>query len=230
MNRAENDLFRRAIVEALSQNNREELAECTDPVVASKEHYRKMSAILGFGVRRPVVWTRTRKMWVAAIIAAAMLLAGCGIACRETIGNFIVDFYEIYIKVTDDNLNISSDRAFEAYELTYVPEGYVRTEEYYGETYVVVKWASETGSAKIIFEQSKREKGALWLDNESGQVSILTEKDCVIYCRSSVNGHAYTWCDEKYIWRIISAERLEDAELLKMIASLCLKSDIERIN
>ena len=45
MDRTENDLFRQAIIEALSQNNREELAECTDPVIASKKHYRKMSAI-----------------------------------------------------------------------------------------------------------------------------------------------------------------------------------------
>ena len=99
MNRAENDLFRRAIVEALSQNNREELAECTDPVVCSKQHYRKMSAILGFRVRKPIMWTRTRKMWVAAIIAAALLLTGCAVANYKAIGEFIINIYEDIIKM-----------------------------------------------------------------------------------------------------------------------------------
>ena len=220
MNRAENDLFRRAIVEALSQNNREELAECTDPVVASKKHYRKMSAILGFGVRRPVVWTRTRKMWVAAIIAAALLLTGCAVANYKAIGEFIINIYEDIIKMPDlgrEDQTLNSD--FEIYELTYVPEGYSLIETFVGENICCYKWSSESEKKELNFSQRERGSSIYSFDEVAELIDIGNNQISIHHTGDSV---CYIWNTEQYVFTLYSNCVLEMKELQKIIEGVSL--------
>jgi len=219
MDRAENDLFRRAIVEALSQNNREELAECTDPVVCSKQHYRKMSAILGFRVRKPIVWTRTRKMWVAAIIAAALLLTGCAVANYKAIGEFLVNFYEDHIKMTDNSEEGLNHDGFEMYELTYVPEGYDLVETVVGDTTYHYKWRNETGDKTLAFNQSERGSYIHTFDEDAELIEV---GDSRVLVSSVRNGYLYAWCVDQYAFTLRSNCALDIEELQKIIEGVSL--------
>ena len=77
MMKKENKWLSGAIGDALSEKYREELALCEENSQCSPRHYKKMSRILGFRVGNPIWWTRAKKTWAAAILAAAMLLTGC---------------------------------------------------------------------------------------------------------------------------------------------------------
>lgn len=203
MDRTENDLFRRAIIEALSQNNRDELAECTDPVICSKKHYRKMSAILGFGVRRPIVWTRTRKIWAAAIIAAALLLTGCAVANYKAIGEFIVYFYENFIEMPDlshEDPVLVSD--FEVYELTYVPEGYYLVKTVIGKQMCHYKWSTESGEKVLTFSQCER--GSLVYGGDE-DVELIDEGNSQISVRREGEIVGYIWYTDQYLFRLDSS-------------------------
>ena len=222
MDRAENDLFRRAIVEAISQNNREELAECTDPVVCSKQHYRKMSAILGFRVRKPIVWTRTRKMWVAAIIAAALLLTGCAVANYKAIGEFIVNFYEDHIKMTDNSEEGLNHDGFEMYELTYIPEGYDLVEMAIGETTCYYEWRDESEDQILVFEQTKRGSSIHTFDETAELIDIGNNRISIRYTGNSV---FYIWHTEQYVFALRSSCALEMGELQKIVEGVSLVSE-----
>lgn len=220
MNRAENDLFRRAIVEALSQNNREELAECTDPVIASKKHYRKMSAILGFGVRRPVVWTRTRKMWVAAIIAAALLLTGCAVANYKAIGKFIINIYEDIIKMPDlgrEDQTLNSD--FEIYELTYVPEGYQLVNKVTGDTVCHHEWRSASREEMLRLSQYTRGATVYSYDEATELIDIGNNQ---ISIRYEGNNVCYVWSTQQYVFALYSSCTFDMEELQKIIEGVSL--------
>lgn len=71
-----NDLLKQAIGEALSRKYEEELALCEEGAECSPGHYKKMSRILGFRVGATGS-RRLKRKWVAAILAAALLLSGC---------------------------------------------------------------------------------------------------------------------------------------------------------
>ena len=220
MDRAENDLFRRAIVEALSQNNREELAECTNPVVASKKHYRKMSAILGFGVRRPIVWTRTRKMWVAAIIAAALLLTGCAVANYKAIGEFIINIYEDIIKMPDlgrEDQTLNPD--FEVYELTYVPKGYYLVETVIGRGTCHYEWRSESEDEKLYLDQKVKGNSIYSFDETAELIDIGNNQLSICYTE---NNARYIWFTEQYVFALYSSCKLEMEELQEIIEGVSL--------
>ena len=199
---------------------RDELAECTDPVIASKKHYIKMSAILGFGVRRPVVWTRTRKMWVAAIIAAALLLTGCAVANYKAIGEFIINIYEDIIKMPDlgrEDQTLNPD--FEIYELTYVPEGYCLVETVVGENICHYEWSEKVEEKRLNFTQRERGSSIYSFDDcselivvDNNQVSIQHEGNDV----------RYIWCTERYVFTLYSSCTLDMEELHKIIEGVSL--------
>ena len=222
MNRAENDLFRRAIVEALSQNNREELAECTDPVVCSKQHYRKMSAILGFRVRKPIVWTRTRKMWVAAIIAAALLLTGCAVANYKAIGEFIINIYEDIIKMPDlgrEDQTLIPD--FEVYELTYVPEGYYLVEAAVRRGTCHYEWCSEVEGEKLYLDQNAKGNTIYSFDEAAELIDIGNNQISIHHIGNNV---CYIWNTEQYVFMLYSSCKLEMEELQKIVEGVTLAS------
>ena len=75
-----NNRFSQAISDGLWQKYEKELALCEETPACSPRHDKKMSRILGFRVGNPIRWTRAKKTWAAAILAAALLLTGCMIS------------------------------------------------------------------------------------------------------------------------------------------------------
>ena len=87
-----NNRFSQAISDGLWQKYEKELALCEETPACSPRHDKKMSRILGFRVGNPIRWTRAKKTWAAAILAAALLLTGCMISIFQ-MDNTLYSFY-----------------------------------------------------------------------------------------------------------------------------------------
>jgi hypothetical protein len=125
MTNKDNQWLVEAISEGLVLKYEDEMSTIEKHPRCSKRHYKKMSEILGFKVKAP---RRINKKGMAAILlAAALLLTGCAVFKNE-IRDFFVEVYETFVKVTFDNGKDDEQIISEAYELTYMLEGYEQTE------------------------------------------------------------------------------------------------------
>lgn len=75
MRSAEYTAFARALEDAMCEKYDGELAMCTESAACSAIHYKSMSRIVGFNVRRNA--KKTARIIRALILAAALALAGC---------------------------------------------------------------------------------------------------------------------------------------------------------
>lgn len=92
MKKSNLELFKRALNEAISEKFDDMAAECTEKIVCSEKHKIAMRTIIyGKIERRP--WSLKKKMTVAILIAAALLLTGCGIIFRDEIRESFNNFY-----------------------------------------------------------------------------------------------------------------------------------------
>ena len=172
---AEKQLFKRAILEALSQKYEQELAECREDAKCSKEHYLRISEITGIPLARGMGKRRSlRRTFVAVLIAAALLLAGCtAYVYRNAIKDFFEEVYDTHIKVfysgeqTDNELYIK-----EFYSLSYVPEGYQLVREVKNEVCVRYIWESQTANT-LVFQQSLINESDFFLDSDTEDMQCM---------------------------------------------------------
>ena len=89
MRSAEYTAFARALEDAMCEKYDGELAMCTESAACSAIHYKSMSRIVGFNVRRNA--KKTARIIRALILAAALALAGCAAMnlCEEDKGYFV---------------------------------------------------------------------------------------------------------------------------------------------
>jgi len=154
---ADRKLLGKVLLEALSEKYDEELKQCKKYDSCSDEHLEKMSEILGFDVTRNRPVSRSRKkMWVAILIAAALLLMGCtAYVYRKEIKGFVMEIYKEYAKVNFSDVDLDNvPRTVEdKYTLGYVPEGYELVEEIADFSFVYQRFNNNAGEI-VIFTQS----------------------------------------------------------------------------
>lgn len=215
------EALKKALVEVLSEKYDEELAKCRkEDAYCSDEHYRKMSEILGFNVcREKKVMRLTKKTLIAILIAAALLLLGCGaVIYRYELKGLIQKICRRDIELYYDENEVSEGKETieEIYELTYIPEGYTLVREFSNDFLVRYEWISSTGE-DLLFEQSPLKTSKLSIDSEHGEMNIIEIEDCEIYCRTIDSKYCYIWHDELYIMIMDFDVQIEDAELIKII-------------
>jgi hypothetical protein len=221
---AEKQLFKRAILEALSQKYEQELAGCREDAKCSREHYLRVSEITGsplvqvMGKRRSI-----RRTFVAILIAAALLLAGCtAYVYRNAIKDFFEEVYDTHIKVfysgeqTDNELYIK-----EFYSLSYVPEGYQLVREVKNEVCVQYIWESQTGNT-LVFEQKLIKESDYFIDSDIENMLCTEYNGISVYLRSNNNVWLYLWNDGKYAMSIDSEQKLSDEVLERIIDGILI--------
>lgn len=221
---AEKQLFKNAILEALSQKYEQELAECREDAKCSKGHYLRVSEITGIPLARVMGKRRSlRRTFVAVLIAAALLLAGCtAYVYRNTIKEFFEEIYDTHIKVfysgeqTDNELYIK-----EFYSLSYVPEGYQLVREVKNEVCVQYIWESQTGNT-LVFEQKLIKESDYFIDSDVENMLCTEYNGISVYLRSNNNVWLYLWNDGKYAMSIDSEQKLSDDELKKIIDGIVI--------
>lgn len=221
---AEKQLFKSAILEALSQKYEQELAECREDAKCSKEHYLRISEITGIPLARVMGKRRSlRRTFVAVLIAAALLLAGCtAYVYRNAIKDFFEEVYDTHIKVsysgeqTDNELYIK-----EFYSLSYVPEGYQLVREVKNEVCVRYIWESKSADT-LVFQQSLINESDFFLDSDTEDMQCIEYNGVFVYLRSVDNLWIYLWNDGKYGMYIDSDQKLSDDELEKIIDGIVI--------
>ncbi len=222
---ADKELFQEALLEALVKKYDRELAVCTESAVCTDAHYQAMSRIIGVNVTGHTGRKRiSRRAVVAIILAAALLLSGCAIyVYRNKIWDFVERFYEkhIAVSVEGNDLQRTSGAITEVYALTYVPEGYVMTEEQIIPISVLYKFEND-GGRLIMFKQKRLDTSQFYLDVQN-QAAIVFDDEHKIYYRKVNNTHHYIWCDEKYAMTIKSDVELSEDVLLLMLQGITVK-------
>ena len=173
---ADRKLLGKVLLEALTEKYDEELKQCKKYGPCSDEHLKKMSEILGFDVTRKISVRRSRKkMWVAILIAAALLLMGCtAYVYREEIRGFVMEIYKEHADVSFSDVDLENvpKTIADKYTLGYVPEGYELVEEIADFDITYQKFRNEVGES-IVFWQGILNEESFVVDVERGTIDVI---------------------------------------------------------
>lgn len=208
----ENDiaLFKRALVEGLSNKIDREISKCKEDIVVSPAHDRVMNEIITAAERKSSRSARFKKI-IAILVAAALLLTGCAVIYRDEIRSFIEEIYETFVKV-----NYNEDKNGEGleyfYELTYIPEGY--SLEFSIQETIKVKYVfTNSNGDKIAFMQSLLDTRNFYIDIENGYTKLVNISRYDMYYKCTKGRKYYLWNDGKYMFSLISDIELPTDEL-----------------
>lgn len=217
MTSAERQRLVEAISEGLLRQYDQEMSTIEKHPRCSKQHYEKMSEILGFKVKAP---RRISKKGVTAILlAAALLLTGCAVFKNE-IRDFFVEVYEKCVEISfrqNENQSIT-----ETYGLSYMLDGYVQTEEKISPSLVHYRYTNQEEHI-ITFEQVLLDGSSYNIDAEHGEDEFLTVDDHQIYYRNTDQYHVYIWSDGKYAMSIHSDVSLTMDDLEKLVRGVTIR-------
>ena len=217
-------LFQQAIFDGISQKYGEELAVNEESALCSKKHLAKMRKIL-----KPLRFNATnvnspKRALIAALIAAAILLAGCTVYIfRESVWDSIVKVYKDHIEISLNRDHMGNDKPLEdIYSIGYMPEGYeFKTDRSTpGTIYRVWKNADENS---ISFEQYSLFHTDVLLNNEDGSTTIFECGGWEIYCRQYDDSCYYIWIDRDYYLTIFIRGNVPREEVERIIESIEVK-------
>ena len=219
MDKTNEELFKQAINEALTNKFQRMVDACDEEIVCSRRHRKAMRAIVrGKTPRKPL----STKMIAILVAAAVLLLAGCAIIYRDEIREFVTNIKEFFVEVKFDEGENDSQNIDEIYELTYIPEGYILADERINRMSVHYTFTN-VDSKMIRFTQQTLDNVSFSVDSEHSDTVIIEINNLTIYSRIAGNMHYYLWNDGKYAMKLISTEKLSDGELLLIIYGLKIK-------
>lgn len=221
MNESNLTLFKQALCEGLSNRIDHLMSECNEEVHCSKRHKIAMRTIIygKIGEKRTIT-PKTR--WIIAIlVSAAIILTSCAIAYRDKIIRIIKYIPDYVMGLTYSEEGSTGALIETAYELTYVPEGYVLTESISSPSIVKYVLVSAKGE-KIHFVQKPIQGTVLFIDEENLNI-ILTHNECDIYYSVTNEQHSYLWNDGKYIINLLSDIKLTNEAVMSIIDGIKVK-------
>ena len=219
MDKTNEELFKQAINEALTNKFQRMADACDEEIVCSRHHRKAMRAIIsGKTPRKPL----STKMIAILVAAAILLLAGCAIIYRDEIRGFIIDIKELFVNVDFSEGENNSQEIEEIYELSYVPEGYDLKEQKINCMRVQYIFTN-ADNRSIRFIQQTLDASTFSVDSEHSDTILIEIEEYTVYYRIAGNMHYYLWNDGKYALKINSALELSDNELLLIINGLKVK-------
>lgn len=223
MDKAERELFRRALAEAFVRKYERELAECQETAQCSDEHLRRMNEIISQSARAER--RKDRRKWVVALlVAAALLLTACTVyAYHEEIRDYIEKIFHSHITITyvEETDGEAAATLDVKYTLSYVPDGFVLSEEQHWLSQSKYVWENTEGHW-LTFEQCVLDSANYGLDAVTGEtMAILCDEYDVYYRETKV--HSYIWNNGLYSFKITSDFSLSKDELVNIIDGLQIR-------
>ena len=212
MDKSNLELFKQAISDGLSKKFDSVVNSYTDEIVCSEQHNFAMRTMVYGKADAKRTWSPKIKRVVAILIAAALLLASCGIIFRNEIREV---FEEFFVKLTYSGDDNGIDTIEEVYELTYLPEGYFLEDKIISHTtakYTYINYKGET----IKFEQRVLDTSKFTVDSESGYSQIKEIEEYDVYYRFT-DKYYYIWHNSKYSFKINSTTPLSNEQILLII-------------
>ena len=217
-------LFQQAIFDGISQKYDEELAVNEESALCSKKHLAKMRKIL-----KPLRFNATnvnspKRALIAALIAAALLLAGCTVYIfRGSVWESVVKIYKDHIEISFNRDHMGNDKPLEdIYSLGYMPEGYELKTDRSNPGIVYRVWKNAE-SDRISFEQYSLFNSDILLNAEDGSTTIFECAGWEVYCRQYKDSCYYIWVDKDYYLTIFTNGNVPREEVIRIIEGIEVK-------
>ncbi len=213
MDKSNLELFKQAISEGLSNKFDSVVNGCTEEIVCSDRHKLAMRTIIYGKVETERVRSPKMKRIIAILIAAALLLTGCGIIFRNEIREIMDEFFVKYI-YSGDGTNDGTIE--EVYELTYLPDGYILEKENISDLSAIYKFVDSDNNV-IKFEQRILQGSDFTIDSESGYSQIKEIEEYDVYYRYTETYHHYIWTNGNYTFDLMSNPILTNEEVYLIV-------------
>lgn len=182
-------LLQDALLEVALERIDEKMRHIKRDTSVSISQARKMSAALGIKVH----WRPSARQVIAILIAAAILaLAGCGVVYRNEIRDFVVHFYETYIKMEFSKDNPPGTNEVVTYSFEYIPNGFEKNETKSKKNFFV--WENELGQT-ISLSIKSIESAIGYFDTEHGNIKTISVDDFKIMEYKNDNLFSCIWND-----------------------------------
>lgn len=223
-------LFAKALEEGLARRFEKALAEAPASEPVSPMHFKRMQTIL----RQKAVYKTRRLAILVAILAVALLLVGCAIVYRYVeYKNFSVSSDHEWDNVVFRPSESEEPPAEEPsaapntppafievpYKLSYVPENYALVSETKTPLLTLLEFENLQGEI-IEFEQTPITKAGILVDNERGDITVLTIDDLEIYFYTAAEENIYIWTDGCYQLLLFSTIPIKTDDLTKIITGI----------
>ena len=222
MDKTNEELFKQAINEALTNKFQRMADACDEEIVCSRRHRKAMHAIVRGKTPRKPMTPMNRRVVAVLIAAALLLLAGCAIIYRDEIREFVTEIRELFVKVSFPEGDNDSQYIDEIYELTYLPEGYTLKDQRINRMRVQYVFAN-ADSKRIKFIQQSLDASTFSVDSEHSDTVIIEIEEYTVYSRKTGNMYYYLWNDGKYALKLNSTDKLSENDLLLIIDGLKIK-------
>ena len=219
MDKSNLELFKQAVSEGLSKRFDNVADSYTEEIECSENHKLAMQAIIYGKTDAKLVWSPNMKRIIAIIVAAALLITGCGIIFRNEICEV---FKDLFASMTFEGSEPSVDTIEDIYELGYLPEGYFLDKQDISCTVTKSKFINLNGDY-FYFEQGLLIESNFTFDSESGYSKIDETENYTVYYRYTKAMHSYIWNNDKYAFVLKSSTELSNEELIKIINGITKK-------
>ena len=213
------ELFRKALLEGMWNSYCLGLANELDVRKCSKNHFLEMCKITGVSNKQIKTTRKISKRTVIALLLAAalLLLVGCAVYIhRYEIKGFWIELYEDKTEIHGGSEN--ADLAFEYCAVTYIPAGYELVSHEQTPVSQRIIWGDTNG--QVIFEQLWSGNLLAVLDKENSVTNSIQIQDTVIYYSEYPTGYLYIWNEGFDLFKLQTAEKLEEEELLKFVSGI----------
>ncbi len=230
--------------ESLLQQVETEIANSHETPKCSKQHYKRLSEILG---KRVGSQNKLSMRLIVLMVAAALLLSACAVYIfRDKIKGLLIEYKDDHLFITaDSESNENTDNALSketnemdsiteagsdtetesgevasierAYVLNYIPEEYVLIKESINLTQVYYVWENLKGDM-ITYRQQVTMQGS-YIDNKDTIVEIQNVNYEIFYLCSQ-EMHIYVWYDGTYYNMLSLDEDIDLQEVEQIILGI----------
>ena len=171
---------------------------------------------------RSKLWrlTNTAPKRAAAILVALMLITitGCSIpAVRSAVFGFIKEAYENCIRLFIGEAG--SKKISEHYELTEVPEDFIKIDTADNDAAFITVYQNEAGD-KIILTQSITDEFGTDIDNEHGNLSEINLPGMNVLCYQSDGYMVAVWLQDQYAFQLAVYGNYDVDWMIQLIKSV----------
>ncbi len=183
--------------------------------IFSKEHNEKMKAILNNSAVTSLNSFKTSKKTFKYILVAAVLMAlavtATGIAQNK---EYLIKKFSSFSEY--DVLDTENAEKVTSFEVNYVPEGFVRTEEYIENEFYIEEYSKDD----IWFRVDKSSiNSTIWFDAEEYESEIILINGIeAVYYRSNEECCGIIYNDGNYIYSVDG--NISKEELIKILQGL----------